>query len=103
MRWLLARLGELKDASDQVPSPSLQDPAFDRAESGEVHLGQFLDERFGLLEARGDVAGGWPQGGCALVARLGQGAARVTQQRLAHDLVAGHSVGRQECLRFARA
>jgi len=39
MRWLLARLGELKDASDQVPAPSLQDPSFDLGESGEVHLG----------------------------------------------------------------
>jgi len=39
MRWLLARLGELKDASHQVPSTSLQDPAFDLGQSGEVHLG----------------------------------------------------------------
>jgi hypothetical protein len=43
------------------------------------------------------------QGGCALIARLGQGAARITQQRLANDLVGRHPVGREECLRFARA
>ena len=96
-------LGELKHASEQAPPVGLQDPALDLRQAGEVGVGQFLDQRLGLLAARGDVAGGRSQGRGALVARLGQGAARVAHQRLSGAVIRRGAVGGEEGLRFARA
>ena len=81
----------------------LQDPALDFRQGGDVRVDELLDQRLGLLPACGDGAGGLSQGGGALVAGFGQGAARVAQQRLPNDVIRRHPVGSEECLRFARA
>jgi hypothetical protein len=95
-------LGDLKEAREQAPAAGLQDPALDLREAGEVGVGQFLDQRLGLREACGDVAGSRSQRRGALVAGLRQRRVRVAHQRLARALIARGPVGGEEGFRLAR-
>ena len=97
-------MGEPDDLRGQAPLAGLQDSPVGVGEAGEGEMQELGERALGLIEARLELAGRRPQGRDGGVARLGDRATRIAQERLAGGGVVGRDApGREEGLGLARA
>jgi hypothetical protein len=94
---------QLDDLGGQTPLAGLQDPTLGVSEAGEVEGQELLEGALGLVEAGLELPRRGPQGRDGDLARAGQGAARVAQQRLVGGGVGRGAPGGEEGLGLARA
>jgi hypothetical protein len=99
---LLNRAGEPDDLRGQAPLAGFQDPTVGVGEAGEVEGQQLRERALGLIEAGLELTGRRAEGRDGGIARRGQSAARVAQQRLAGGGVGGDAPALEKRLRLAR-